>query len=730
MKVTEFDIKINKKNVLELIDCHPGSPVYESVEEELEEMLSDAYEKLSPAAVLAFGDITEYDLSEYGEDIREALFCIESVGKEIGIWTTELFEKGNYLKGMLASAIADDCLFQMDGMLKEPVIQMCQEKGFGVVRRLEAPQDIPMEVQKTAWEITRAEDEIGLGITESYMFDPVKSNCQIYILKEGLDEYRTEHDCSNCPRIDCKMRNLQKFPVIIKQGEKEFVIEGTERQTLLEILQNAGIYLSAVCAGKGTCGKCKVQFLDGVPKPSKADEKFFDRKALEDGYRLACTAAPNQSCRILLADPEEEGFVVVADGVCCEGTQEHGKEESLERGMHCGIAADIGTTTIAMQLVDTGSGAVIDTYTAINRQRTYGADVISRIQASNEGKQKELKTSILEDLERGIKELFSKNHVETERMVISGNTTMIHLLMGYSCETLGVYPFTPVNIDTIETDFKTLFESSEYDFPITIIPGISTYVGGDIAAGLLVCGFDKNDKVSVLIDLGTNGEMAIGSKERILVTSTAAGPAFEGGNIICGTGSIPGAVCKAEYREGKFNVYTIGGEKPAGICGTGVIDITYELMKHELIDETGLMDEDYFEDGILAAENGEKEIRFYQKDVREMQLAKSAIRAGFETLLVNYGVSYDEIDAIYIAGGFGYKIDIEKAVGIGLFPKECKDKMKAVGNSSLSGSRLYLTDSEAGSRIAEITGKAREIQLAASSEFNDFYMQHMYFLKG
>lgn len=708
MKITDFDIRIDKENVLGLIDCKPDSPVYETVLEDFEEVFPVAYEKLAPSALLEFGEISEYDLTEYGDDIREALFCIESVGSEISAWATSFFHDGNYVKGMLANAIADDYLFQMDYELQDVIVNLCKERNLGVLRRLEAPQDISMKAQKTAWEVTRAAEEIGLGIKESYMLDPVKSNCQIYLVKEGCDLWNTEHDCSKCPRTDCKMRNRKSFTVTVQKNGEIRSVQGKEGETLMEILQHAGIYLNAVCGGRGTCGKCKVKITEG----------------LEPGIYLACKTVPNRACTVSLMD--EDGFVVITDNECPE---EEKRENILEDsgGGRYGIGADIGTTTIAMQLVELDSETIVDTYTAINRQRAYGADVISRIQASNDGKKEQLKQSILDDLETGIRSLLARNPVVVETMGISGNTTMIHLLMGYSCETLGVYPFTPVNVNAIESDYLGLFGNDRYTCKVRILPGISTYVGGDIVAGLLTCEFDRKEKISMLIDLGTNGEMAIGNQERILVTSTAAGPAFEGGNIICGTGSIPGAISHAVYKDNRFEIETIGNQEATGICGTGVIDITYELFKHNLIDETGLLDDEFFEEGILLAKNEEKEICFYQKDVREIQLAKSAIRAGIETLLVHYGVSYEEIDTIYIAGGFGYKIDIEKAVGIGLLPEECKGKMKAIGNTSLKGSILYLTEEEAKERMEKIIEKAEEVQLASSREFNDFYMQYMYF---
>ena len=721
MKITDFNIRINKENVLELIDCYADSPVYDEVSADLEEIIPIAYEMLTPVAVLKFGDFSKYESIEHGTGEGKALFCIESVGEEISRLAADFFDRGNYVKGMLADAIADDCLFQLDHLLEERVKAICKEKNYGVIKRLEAPQDVPIEIQKTAWEVTRAEEEIGLKIKESYMLDPIKSNCQVYLLQEGCNEFRTEHDCSRCPKTECKMRHCDKVLITVQKEDTTVSIEGNCGQTLLEIFRNANVYIDAICAGRGTCGKCKVQFLEGCPIPTKEDENFFTEEELANGWRLACKALIQRQCVVSIEMSGEEKYAVVT-----EYASERKPQQPAEKSYY-GIAVDIGTTTIAMQLLELHSKTIEDTYTAINRQRSYGADVISRIQASNEGKKERLRQSILEDLEQGIEELHSRNHVTVKEIGISGNTTMISLLMGYSCEGLGAYPFTPVNIDAVEADYFTIFGNHRHTCKLRILPGISAFVGGDITAGLLACGFDRKEKVSILVDLGTNGEMAIGNQDKIFVTSTAAGPAFEGGNIICGTGSIPGAISHVTYKNNGFELETIGNQEASGICGTGVIDITYELLKQKLIDETGLLNDKFFEDGILLAKSKESEIRFYQKDIREIQLAKAAIRAGLETLLVNYGVGYDEIDDIYIAGGFGYKMDIDKAIGIGLFPKACKNKLKAIGNSSLKGNLIYLTEKDAKERMRKITQLSEEVSLAASSTFYELYLQHMCF---
>ena len=721
MKITDFSIRINKENVLRLIDCYADSPVYEEVAADLAEILPEAYQKLSPSAVLEFGDFSKYEIIEHGTGEGKALFCIESVGEEISRLAADFFDKGNYVKGMLADAIADDCLFQLDHLLEERVKAICKEKNYGVIKRLEAPQDVPIEIQKTAWEVTRAEEEIGLKIKESYMLDPIKSNCQVYLLQEGCNEFRTEHDCGRCSKLDCKMRHCDKVLITVQKEKSIVSIEGICGQTLLEIFRNANIYIDAICAGRGTCGKCKVQFLEGCPIPTKEDENFFTEKELADGWRLACKAVIERECVVSIEILGEEKYAVVT-----EYDSENKSRQPVEKSRY-GIAVDIGTTTIAMQLIDLSNETVMDTYTSINHQRTYGADVVSRIQAANEGKLNRLRECILSDLDEGIETLLRLTDRIIEKMSISGNTTMIHLLMGYSCEGLGEYPFTPVTIDPIETTYRSLFGKDRYEFPIYIFPEISAYIGGDIVAGLLTCGLPKTENISMLIDLGTNGEMAIGCKHKILVASAAAGPAFEGGNIVCGTGSIEGAISNVVYADGRFQIQTIGNREPKGICGTGVIAITYELLRNAFMDETGLLRETDFKEGILLAGTEEREIRFYQKDIREMQLAKSAIRAGVETLLYEYGVTAQEVDTIYIAGGFGYRIEADQAIGIGILPAEFRDKIKVVGNSALKGSMFHLIEKISKEEIRRICDMSEEIQLAQSKVFNDFYMKHMFF---
>ena len=736
MKITDFNIEISAENVCAFLDGDKTGDLYEEIMEELEEMLPQAYEKIRPVALLEFGDLEGYSIEADGKKVKEALFGVCSIGKEMGEWSTRLFAEGDYLGGMLADAIADDYLFQMDDVIQETVVSMCKERGRGIAGRAEAPKDLPMSIQKRAWDVTRAEEE-GIGIKKSYMYDPVKTVCHVYLLDDNTKRYHPEHDCSKCNNLTCKRRNLPSVNIRVVTGEKETVIKGRKADSLLKTLQEHDIFIPAVCGGRGTCGKCSVRFTYGVVEPSEEDRKFFSKEKLEEGYRLACKAYPGQACTVILDERESSGFFVLTDEGTADPAYGASQDDSAEQkedvqiqgnpaDVSYGIAVDIGTTTIAMQLLELPERRTADVFTDINRQRAYGADVISRIEASNAGQKEELRKSICEQLAAGFHKLTDGKERKVSRMVIGGNSTMIHLLMGYSCETLGVYPFTPVDISLTHTTCRELFGLQDQEFDVMICPGVSTYVGGDITAGMYALDFDKREKPCVLVDLGTNGEMAIGCKDRIMVTSTAAGPAFEGGNIVCGTGSIPGAICKVELDGEKVKLETIGNEEPCGICGTGVIDAVYELKKEEIMDETGLMEDPYFEDGLLLSEkNGG--IRFYQKDVRELQLAKSAVRAGLETLISKYGITYDDIEHIYIAGGFGYQMDVQKAAHIGLLPAECLDKISAAGNTCLKGTIKALTDENAEERLRHLSGLASEVQLSNDKEFQEFYMEYMYF---
>ncbi len=534
--------------------------------------------------------------------------------------------------------------------------------------------------------------------------------------------------------------------LVNRTGKIEF--DAAEGHTLRELFAQAEIYVDAPCGGRGSCGKCVVRFLAGAPEPLPVEREQLSAEALKEGFRLSCQCVPVKDCEIeLTGNSERMGveteFENVRDrSVSDKTTYDSRKHEPCEMMMDVpsaeplGVAIDLGTTTIAMALISLSDGRRIKTKQLINHQRAYGADVISRIQAADCGRADLLKNLVRRDLAVGMEDLLSGETGIVKKITIAGNTTMCHLLMGYSCETLGVAPFTPVT--TKREEYRVQKEWGEQQ--VVILPGISAFVGADIVAGVLAVGMDEAEKVSLFLDVGTNSEMVIGNKNGFLATSAAAGPAFEGNSITNGMPGVAGAISHVRLTaEGAVaEIETVGGEPPKGICGSGILDVMSELVRNGLVDENGTLAERWFETGVSLSEAPHR-IRITQADIREIQMAKAAIRAGIELLMKAYGVTADEVETVYLAGGFGKKMDVKSAVQIGMFPPELSEKIVAVGNAALEGAAFALCDNEsknitqdaqqksAKGRAEYVRTHTREINLAGQAEFEERYLSEMGF---
>lgn len=532
-----------------------------------------------------------------------------------------------------------------------------------------------------------------------------------------------------------------------------------QQKNLLEMLQEKNEYISAPCNGNGICGKCIVRYKRGATEPTRRDREVFSEKQLEDGYRLACQSHPVGAYEVELPESEEtievlsewekqqktdteeltEAYTQTpAEAKTSGGIQDketaEGTAEKTENAIY-GICIDIGTTTLAALLVNLETEADCQTAVSVNHQRTYGSDVLSRISASNSGKKWEIQRCIRQDLQKLIRELLQKEKIteqQIQRIVIAGNTTMCHLLRGFSCETLGVAPFLPVDLSWMEGSAADFLGMKELDTKVVILPGISAFVGADIMAGIAKMNMHRSEGYHLLLDIGTNGEMVLGNCRHMYVTSTSAGPAFEGGNISCGMASIPGVISHVFMEEtGKAGFQMIGeadGEnkkkqQAIGICGTGMIDLVYELRKHQMIDEHGTYSDLYFDTGYELA----GKVKFTQNDIREIQMAKAAIRAGVDILVKKAGIAFDEVDDCYLAGGFGTKIDITKAAGIGLIPKELEMKTIPVGNTVLAGTKEVLLGRISKDELEKIQTMADVINLAEENDFEELYLSYMDF---
>lgn len=322
-------------------------------------------------------------------------------------------------------------------------------------------------------------------------------------------------------------------------------------------------------------------------------------------------------------------------------TAQHNAQETASRGLVLSI--DLGTTTIAIALYDL-KGHPIDYFAEVNPQVQYGADVLSRIEAATDGlKAKHLQSLVMEVLERGCRKLLQERQVEDERLtcVLACNTTMLYLLVGRNPEELGHAPF--------QVRHKEVTEISIAGRRCTCVPVLSAFVGGDIMSGISAVGMQDSEETMLFIDLGTNGEIVLGNKHRIIACATAAGPAFEGG-------------------------------PSRGIWGADMVHLLAQLRKRQLVDETGLLSEAYFEEGVQI-----EGVHITQQAIRAFQLAKAAIRAGIEELLESYGITETDVARVVLAGGFGYYLNPKEAAQVGLLSEELAGKTVAVGNASLWG---------------------------------------------
>ena len=475
-----------------------------------------------------------------------------------------------------------------------------------------------------------------------------------------------------------------------------------EDDTVLDILRREKIYLSADCGGRGECGKCRVRFTDpaSCPVPDETEEKLIPQEDLARGIRLACRHTTVKE----RTDIEIPSSSLISEGSAAEPDIKKIEELSASEI----IAVDYGTTMISGAVVDLNRGVVSEA-SVINHQKAYGADVLSRIRASIDGCGEEMRKISRDDLSELSVRL--GRDPERARYIISGNTAMEHLISGFPVKGLGEYPYTPVDI------------SLRRDGNFTFLPGVSAFVGADIVSGICACSLDRTNAPWLYADIGTNGEMALGCGDDVLACSAPAGPAFEGGGISCGMPAVTGAVKGAVITGGKASVITVNEGLPCGICGSGIIDIIAGCLRNGIIDRNGTFTDDYIEEGFRVY----GDITVTQKDVREIQKAKAAIRAGMETLISESGISRKEIKKLVIAGDFGDSIDMENAARAGLIPEDLLGVCGTAGNASLSGATLYALDTGFSARLQKFAEKVKVIEVSETPEFPARYVSYMVF---
>jgi uncharacterized 2Fe-2S/4Fe-4S cluster protein (DUF4445 family) len=417
----------------------------------------------------------------------------------------------------------------------------------------------------------------------------------------------------------------------------------------------------------------------------------------------------------------------------------------VSRGLY-GIALDVGTTTVAGALMDLGSGEQLAVASRLNAQSARGADIMSRINfcaSTTEGLQ-ELNHLVMGTVNGIVEELCAESGVSPNDIweaVVVGNTTMAHLFLGVSPQHLGHMPYTPVFRQPPRVDAGQLGLKINRHADVHLLPCIGGFVGADSVGVILSRDMQRSDRIRMAVDIGTNGEILLGSSERLLASSTAAGPALEGAEVSCGIRAVAGAIERVEVENGELAFKVIGNKEPVGVCGSGLVDLVAALVRNGVIDCGGrlLAPEDMsgqvrdrFGKRIVCKPEGNefiiygdsgRELRLTQGDVRKIQLAKGAIRAGIEMLKDELGVANEDIEVVFIAGAFGNYISKRSAVAIGLLPPFPLERIKPVGNAAGAGAKLALLSRRERREAAEIAKKTAHVELGGRSAFQDAFAE-------
>lgn len=665
--------------------------------------------------------LTCSSLARAAKDCTHVLLAIMTVGQKIDDAIGEAFTGEEYLDGMMLDASGTSLVANYSRNMWQEFINLLDE-GVGMTKGFSpGSQDFEIKEQSVLFKNLDT-DSIGVTLSDSYLMTPHKSISVVYGVGKGIETSCVARSCKLCPKHDCMMRDTREVEVKVHTNDGETILKSPIGIRLIDLLQDNNIFIDLPCNGRGTCGACGARFKVFVPKPSESDLQHLSQKQLDDGYRLTCQVKVEHPLELFIETDEMEVMV--------------GEESKKKTAEKYAIAIDIGTTTVVCHLIDADNGDIIDTAAGANKQRAYGADVASRIlhEMSNEDGKDQLHTAITGQLNEMIQELISKNNVDTiEKITAVGNTVMTHILLGYPSTSLGTAPYTPVSLDRVTLPARDI--AIDVDADITVLECIASYVGSDVAVGAVVCDIMENDEYSLLIDLGTNGEIMLANKDKAYCCATAAGPAFEAANIHCGMSGLPGAVSQFSENNGEFSYKTVGDKSPIGICGSGVLDITATLFECGIVDMTGRMIKDndnvkfsentkeYFE--ITPTENSD--IIFTAKDVREIQLAKAAVAAGVHTLVDTAGIKLEDIKKVYLAGGFGNYMDIASALRIGLISDKLEGRIIAAGNTAAKGSVGFTFDNSFGEKLASYVKSAEHIELSMSMIFQNYFVEYMGF---
>lgn len=514
--------------------------------------------------------------------------------------------------------------------------------------------------------------------------------------------------------------------VTIHFEEQSIQVQSQTECLISDLLRLHNHAVQMPCAGKGKCGKCRVKATGNVSPITAEEKNALSEDDINSGVRLAC-------CTRIWGDVD---IALYSDARYMQIEESGIMPVGIEKPLFTryGAAVDIGTTTLAARLYS--QDGLLASCSAANTQRTYGADVISRIGQALNGKGQELAACIQNAVGELLVKLEQKANLPArsiDSMVVTGNTAMLYLFTGENPDCLAHAPFEADEL------FGKYVEAAYLSLPcakgakVYLPRCMSAFVGADITTALLASGICEQPQTALLADIGTNGEMALWHQQQLFCCSTAAGPAFEGAGLSKGMQGVEGAIDHISLSNDRMDIHVIGEGIGTGICGSGIVDALAVMKEAQILDETGLiLDEGHaFVDRIIDDDELSlalnETVTVSQKDIRMVQLAKSAVCAGMRTLPHAAGIELNDIQLLAIAGGFGSYLDLDSAAKIGLYPEELRKKAVVLGNAALGGAVMLLLNADLIPKSASMANSAQTVDLSTNPTFMDYYMDGMIF---
>lgn len=517
-------------------------------------------------------------------------------------------------------------------------------------------------------------------------------------------------------------------------------IEVQEGESILQSARSAGIPINTLCSGNGACGKCRVK-LDspGRTEITLTEKLSLSQKQIEDGYRLACLTHVQDNIKVWVPEESMRDWAPALK----EGANElnliqyPARQEFGYSDADLGIALDLGTTTLAGYLHNMKTQKCMGSAAVPNPQMAYGADIMSRLHyAMKSGGAKALRKVLFEGIDHLIITLLrdAKSNIQSVRRIsVVGNSVMHDCLLGDDLTSLTELPFSSRTTEWLTLTLKEIrthiLSGLSPETEVDILPLAGGFVGSDLLAGLLATGLHQSSEVFLYLDLGTNNEIALGNKDKIFVSSTSAGPAFEGGALTCGMRAQPGAIDLVSLSGEKPLIRTIHNLPPRGLCGSGAVSLLAELLRTGRVNQRGrlLQPNGWINNSpAFLLETQGNSIGLNEKDIGELQKAKAAIFAGTIILAAKFGIQPKDISKVYIAGAFGSHLPVAQALSIGLIPMFDPERITMVGNAAGDGARLCLISSKSQAELVKLQSKTEVINLAMHSEFEKEFIRALF----